>query len=211
MADDPGLGWHLKTGELIAQSEEVLRIDPFLAAAVGANQYGAPLQPREWICDQWLSDLIFRNLFALGGWPLLCSSVVGLFVVALWGCGVASAQRRGAGALASTVAGLLAFKVAQVHLIVRPVVFSIVLFAVVIRIIQLLQARRVCSSGFYARTAGGVFVLFMLWANLHPAFVLGLMLLVLWLLSTLPLFGGGGSAWKLPTLLLLAGSVGSVI
>ncbi len=51
-ANDPGVGWHLATGDYILKNFSIPFIDPFLGGQEG----------RAWICDQWLADLILSAI-----------------------------------------------------------------------------------------------------------------------------------------------------
>jgi hypothetical protein len=183
MASDPGLGWHLKTGALIASNQEIPREDPFLALALEPNPFGAPTSARAWVSDQWLGDLILHQLFVFGGWPLLYSSVVGVFLIAFWGVTCDGLLRRGSTALSVVCAGLLAWKAGQVHMIIRPVVFSVLFFAAVLQLVRSLQASRTWAAGQGWRRVLAVSGLFIVWANIHPAFVLGLGVLGGWFIA----------------------------
>jgi hypothetical protein len=183
MASDPGLGWHLKTGALIASNLEIPREDPFLALALEANPFGAPTSARAWVCDQWLGDLILNQLFIFGGWPLLYSFVVGVFLIAFWGVMCDGLLRGGVTTLSVVCAGLLAWKAGQVHMIIRPVVFSVLFFAVVLHLVRSLHARRTWAAGEVGRPMLAFSCLFIVWANIHPAFVLGLGVLGGWFIA----------------------------
>ncbi len=165
MANDPGVGWHLKTGEVIAATAVVPRTDPFLAG-----------EARPWISDQWLSDLVFFRCYQYGGWPLvyaLCTMVFfGAFLVVLF----PAIRAETGSAVIAAFSVLLGFKIAQVHFIVRPVIFSFLFFAIEYRI--LLSARRIISQGRHPYLLYfSLIPLMALWANMHPSFVMGGLLL----------------------------------
>ena len=174
IADDPGLGWHLADGALITSTGRVPVADPFLAPAKVANPYVPVDAPRKWVNDQWLSDVILFNLYSLGGWPLLYGVVAALFLVAYFGILGDGLTKSGQGGILVILATLIAFKVGQVHLIVRPVIFSIFLFPLVLRRVTALMKRVDISWREIGRESMVLCPLFVLWANLHPAFVNGL-------------------------------------
>ena len=58
---DPDFWWHLRTGQLIVQTQSIPHIDPF-----SFTKTGAP-----WITHEWLSELFIYKLFQLGGYGLL--------------------------------------------------------------------------------------------------------------------------------------------
>ena len=177
MADDPGLGWHLRTGAFVLKEGSVPRIDPFLA--LPRSEAAATSSPRQWVADQWLSDTVLQSLYSWGSWPLVYAVTIGLFTVAFWGVVLTTAYSASGSALSSLVATALAWKVAQVHLIVRPVLASIVLFAVIAGRVRRLAVQSPTSKADAIREGLVMCSLFALWANLHPAFVLGLAIIAL--------------------------------
>jgi len=58
---DPDFWWHLRTGQLMEQTREILRADPF-SWTVAA---------KPWITHEWLSELLFSTLFKIGSYQLL--------------------------------------------------------------------------------------------------------------------------------------------
>lgn len=167
-ADDPGVGWHLKTGELVWNSRTIPRVDPFLAS-----------ERRVWIADQWLSDLLLFAGYRRGGWELLYVTLAGVWLVTFFGILFRAVRIELGSVLASLVAVLLAFKCAQVHFILRPVVFSILCFTCAYVTIRDISRRESVSARALVVPGGFLVALFALWSNLHPAFVLGLVLVLM--------------------------------
>jgi len=164
-ADDPGVGWHMATGELIATVGRIPTEDPFLSVR------------RLWICDQWLGDLIFFKLFRLGGWPLLYASLTVVYTISFFGIlyfGIASLT---GAALSVSLATFISFKLGLVHFILRPVILAFPLMAWVV-----LWTNR--PPPIRLRLVGPA-LLFFVWAQVHPSFVLGLLLLLLRNVATL--------------------------
>src|SRR4051812_6033443 len=65
---DPGLGWHLRTGEWIVNNSTLPSSDLFLN----------PVGQGKWICNQWLADVLIWKVFQAGGWPLLHLMTAGI-------------------------------------------------------------------------------------------------------------------------------------
>ena len=167
-ANDPGVGWHLKTGELILNAEFPF-FDPFLASDV----------PRAWISDQWLSDVILFGLFNFAGYPLLYA-LLSIFFLALFFWYSWKELRSFSGfSIASTIAVLFAFKLSQIHFILRPVIFSFGFFAFLY--FFLLKKDFV----FSLKNKLVLFLVFLLWANIHPSFVLGFVLFGVYFIASL--------------------------
>lgn len=179
IADDPGIGWHLQNGKRIYEFGVIPHTDPFLAIAREDNRYAPVGEGRAWVSDQWLSDGIFHKLFVLGEWPALYALVVGLFVIAYFGIAGDGLRRGGQGWILVLLATVCAFKMGQVHMIVRPVIFSLALFPIVLRrAVALMSRDRVSWEGF-GKECLALIPLFVGWANLHPAFVYGLLVIAI--------------------------------
>jgi hypothetical protein len=89
--------------------------------------------------------------------------------------------------LLAGIAVLAACKVAQIHFLLRPVVLSFLLFGTVyLLILALIKSWQHQSVWWQRRRYCWVLpLLFAFWANLHPFFLLGLILLALWPISIL--------------------------
>lgn len=184
-ADDPGVGWHLANGELILRSWRVPHLDPFLG--------GVP--PRPWVSDQWLGDVIFAALMHIGSWSLVYALLTAIYFLTFFGVlyGGLSRCRPAVSAIGALCAILIAFKAAQIHFILRPVVFSFLGFAIVYRFV--LHAER--EGTVHVRDGLVLGLLFLVWANVHPAFILGLVALGSLPAALLIRMLGGGAQAKL--------------
>jgi hypothetical protein len=164
-ADDPGVGWHLKTGEFVWISTSAPRFDPFLAS-----------ESRPWVADQWLSDLLLFSVYRAGSWRALYVGLAGVWLVTFFGVLHRAVRVQIGSSLASVVAVLLAFKCAQVHFILRPIIFSIFLFTCTLVTARKLSRLDSLPAGSLVLPGSFLIALFVLWSNIHPAFVLGLIL-----------------------------------
>ena len=191
IADDPGLGWHLANGSLIAATHTIPTTDPFLAPTLISNPYVEVGQHRPWINEQWLGDFALFELFSRGGWPLVYGVIAGLYLIAYFGFAADSLRRGGEGLVLVLLGVVLAFKLGQIHLIVRPVLFSIVLFSAFIGRCRVLLTRDEWSWSWTARQALVLSGMIALWANIHPGFVYGFAVLGMATVS-LALSGGAG-------------------
>lgn len=175
-ADDPGVGWHFASGAWIVNHLAVPFTDPFLASPF----------PRPWVSDQWLTDVVFYLVLSRAGWAPLYALVIVIFVATFLLVLHRSILRETKLFIPSALAAVLVFKIAQIHFILRPVIVSFFLFAIVYVSLRELWTKLASGDEFTAllRRKGIVFiVLFMLWSNLHPSFVLGLILLGAFVLS----------------------------
>jgi hypothetical protein len=163
---DADTGWHIRNGQLMLQTHAITRSDPFSSTRGGQPWY-------DW---EWLSDLILagiHHVLGLNGVVFFTAALVAsIFALLLHG-----AMRRGGTLPISITLVLLALVVSTVHLLARPHVVSW-LFALVW--FDLLDS---ASCGKDDGRAFWLPVLMVLWVNLHGGFLLGLMLLGIYLLG----------------------------
>lgn len=160
LAGDPGVGWHLATGRMIAESGSVPHFDPFLFAGEGLP----------WVANQWLADVVLWSALHWGGWPALHLLTLFLFLFTFFGVIAPLLKQSSPGVLQLFLVMLLVVLSGAVQLFVRPVIFSFLLFAVCYRIV------RGWALGRPWPMRGGIWLLpplFLAWANFHPAFPLG--------------------------------------
>jgi hypothetical protein len=159
--NDPGVGWHLKTGELISVSRELPTSDPFLFTSAD----------KSWISNQWLSDVIFYQVHTAGGWLALKIFCVCLIFIAFFVILYPLLLTTKARPLIVLGVWLLCLMQASVQWFCRPVLFSFLLFSLVFSLLQRVDNAKKIQNLFFILP-----VIFVIWANLHPGFVLGLML-----------------------------------
>jgi hypothetical protein len=165
-ADDPGLGWHLVNGEAIRTSFHIPHVDTLLSIE------------RPWVSDQWLADYFFAVVMHYAGWPGLYIVGFILFFTA-WYLAVSSATQQTASVLALFVALYITMNLMSVHAVLRPVLWSFIFFIVQVRGIHAMLKERSVALRTYVGTA----LLYVCWANMHPSFLLGIVLLGIVLLT----------------------------
>jgi hypothetical protein len=153
--------WHLRTGQLIFTTHAVPHTDPFSFTAAG----------RPWVAHEWLSELLMYLLYRLGGYPpilLVFSAVTALaYGLMAW---------RSAGAPQTRIFALvMAVWCAHPTFSIRPQTFSLLLFAL---FYVLLDAHRRSGS---VRPLMLLPPLMLLWVNLHGGYILGPVLILLFL------------------------------
>lgn len=158
VAKDPGTTWHLATGKWISEHQRVPNVDPFLSIE------------RPWISDQWLSDLIFYKIYTLYGWEGLYFLVFLIFSIIIFFILLPKLFKETNSIFLSVFFAFLSVKMLQVHYLIRPVIFSFLLFALLIWHIH--SWHRDKKIKVYLAP-----LLLLLWAQLHPSFVLGFALL----------------------------------
>lgn len=187
---DPDFFWHLTAGQLISETGKIPATDPF-----SFTWFGRPWTPHEWLSEL----LIYRLFFAVGRIGALLA--FGLFPVAIFGTLAAALARQGARAFALGMPFALGAFVLIGYVTLRPQAVSWLLLAVLIWF--LLAARPE-----HPRRMLLLVPLFVLWANLHGLYVIGLGVVGLYALFTLagrtPMSPAKG--WCLAT---LAGVIGA--
>ena len=167
LAQLPGavdLAYHLKVGQLMVAGHAVPRTDVLAWTTAG----------RPWLDQNWGAQLVLYDIWRLGGFPLL--TIVGAaLTVAAWALVAAACRRRTANLrlIAGTV--LAGYAVAAAAFSVRPQLFSLLLFAAELYLLEVARTR--------PRVALAIPLLMPLWANLHGAFVVGIGLLAVEVLA----------------------------
>lgn len=204
-ADDPGVGWHLKVGESILRDG----IFPFRERFIAGPAAGKP-----WIADQWLADALFFKLYDRGGYLYLYA---GLAIVYFWsflGFFLPAVRRITGSHIASCFAVLFAFKISQVHFILRPTVLSFAFFiplcVVISKIYELKNIKGAIRRPFILLPA-----MFAVWANTHGGFSLGLILILCLPLGLIldRLMGERSGDWELEksAMLIFAACLGATL
>ena len=158
---DPDLWWHLKTGELILK-QGVPKVDPFSFTVTG----------KPWVAHEWLSEVILRLLFGLGGLPalMIAFALFGIFIF-----GFVYRLCPGKPFLAGTLT-FLAFFASRYLWGPRPQIFNILMMAVFMWLLQSVRAGTLSRKWLYALVP-----LTMLWVNLHSGYVLGIGVMLIFL------------------------------
>ncbi len=155
--------WHLKSGQIILQTGSIPTTDVFSYTAAG----------KTYVLQNWLGEIVFYLIYKAGGPALviffntllLVATIVPVYILCLRG-----ASNNRAAVLAACLAAVpLAFQGN-----IRPQVFSFVLFAWFYFVLVEYQKRKHNLLWLLP-------LLIVLWVNLHGGFVLGLILLLLFL------------------------------
>jgi hypothetical protein len=157
------LAYQVRAGQLMIDSDSILRVDLFTFSAAG--------QP--WTNQQWLAQILLGALFRVGGWPLLAILHAAL-VAAAFGLLLAAARARGASPRVAAWITIAAFLVATPALGMRPQLVGLVLFALTL---WLVSVRHCWRAAIWL-----VPVVAVVWANVHGSFVLSPLVVALaWL------------------------------
>ncbi len=164
---DASIGWHIRNGDLMLQSHAITRTDPFSVTMGG--------QP--WYAWEWLYDLViagFHHWAGLNG-VVFFSAVI---IAATFALTLRLALKRGADLPLAVVLLALALGASTIHLLARPHVLSWLLTVIWF---ELLDSSADSPEG--NQRLWWLPVLTLLWVNLHGGFVVGLVLLGLYVVG----------------------------
>ncbi len=156
-ASDPGVGWHIRTGQWIIEQKAVPLIDPFL---------GGPV--RTWVCDQWLSDALLFLLYRAGSWPLIYLFLGATYFFTYFGVLLSLVERRSGTFAPAALSVFFAMKVGFIHFLLRPTIFGFLFFATELYLLEPLFTYGTSKKRLYWLP-----LLFLFWTNMHGSFVLG--------------------------------------
>ena len=148
------LAYQVRAGDEILPTGALPAVDTWTFTVAGTP----------WVDQQWLAQVVLAAGHAIGGWELLAVLRAAL-VVAASGLMVATALERGAAPRTAAILALAGFAIAAPAMALRPQLFGIVLFALLIWLVAIRERR--------PRAIWVAPVLIVLWANLHGSFVLG--------------------------------------
>ena len=159
---DPDFWWHLKTGQLIAQTRTIPHVDVFSYTRLG----------KEWVTHEWLSEVFIYGVFRLSGFAGLIVVFAGLITVSFWITYLRFRQRVSNPVIAVFALVLGAAATTQ-SWAVRPQILSLVFVSIFLYILD----------GYYyeksTRAIWWLVPLTILWVNLHAGFLIGLALIAL--------------------------------
>jgi hypothetical protein len=162
---DAGIGWHIRTGQLILATHVIPHVDPFSSSMAG----------HAWFAWEWLFDVIvgwLDSAAGLNGVVLFAALIIA--TIFAWTFGLL--LRRGTNIFVALALVLLAAAAATIHFLARPHVLTWLLTVLWFWILE--------SSFGSRRTAHGqtwlpwiLPPLMLLWVNLHGGFLIGFALL----------------------------------
>lgn len=165
LLSDAGIGWHIRNGERMLATHAVTRTDPFSSTMSG--------QP--WYAWEWLYDLAIARIHdacGLNGVTFVTALLIALTVAAVFRI----ALRRGASLPVGVTLIILATFSSAIHFFARPHVLSWLLTVVWFCILD---------SSQHTRRLFWLPVLTLVWANLHGGFLLGFVLLGIYLADSM--------------------------
>ncbi len=163
---DADTGWHIRNGELILATHSITRVDPF----------SSTMQGKAWYAWEWLYDV---GIAAIHHWGGLNGVVfVSALIIALtFALTFRFALARGGTMAGTLLLSVLAMGGAAIHFLARPHLLSWLFTVIWFHLLD--------SSPTSPRKLFWLPAMMLLWVNLHGGFVLGFVLLGIYLLPNL--------------------------
>ncbi len=158
-AVDSDYGWHIANGRHLLDGQLFAGVDTYSWTAPGAT----------WIAHEWLTEGLMAFLNDSVG-PTANSLLAGTLAALALLLVVARLRGRGFGTPIALIAGAIALLDVGTILSVRPLVVEVIAVALLLWILDVWRAARWSNR----RLLVSVGVLFLVWANAHGSFVLGL-------------------------------------
>jgi hypothetical protein len=165
-AGDGDLGRHITSGSVILATGQIPTQDLF-----SHTMSGALLYPKE-----WLSQVLFAVAFRIAGLNGI-AWLTALILAATYGFLAIGLRRLGVNLAVTLAGGLIASAVGSLHALTRPHILSWLLFTLFLLVLE--DYRRTSRR----RTLWLLLPLMVAWANLHGAFIYGLVLIALYFIG----------------------------
>jgi hypothetical protein len=162
---DASTGWHLVTGQYIIDNLRVPHRDLI--------SYTFPDKP--WVAYEWLFDAVAALLVRAGGLPLL-AVVIASAIAFLFALLYRDARRAGLQFQIALVVTLVGAVASSVHWLARPEIFTFFGVYIFARCLEALHRNQVSAPAAAAALGATMLV----WANAHPAFILGLGMILIY-------------------------------
>ena len=190
---DSDFWWHVLTGQYIVEKHALPVPDPFAWTTASAHDaYPGEARTRHFnLTHEWLAQVIFYGVWRAGGIPAIVAARA-LTLTAF--CAVVGllAWRRRASFYGSVAAALAAAVVAQPFALDRPYLFTWLLLAATMAILEFRRALWLLPP------------LFIVWANCHSGYFLGWVVLGAWCAESLVLRKRDVALWIVSGLSVLA-------
>jgi hypothetical protein len=169
---DAGIGWHIRTGQLILATHKIPRTDPFSSTMAG----------KPWFAWEWLYDVIVGGLDA----AMQLNGVVwfnAVLIAAVFAGTFHWLMKRGANVLVAVILVLLAISASMIHFLARPHVVSWLLTLAWFAILDASERDAFNGHSRRNRSTWILPLLMLVWVNLHGGFIFGFILLGIYWLS----------------------------
>lgn len=158
--EDPGVGRHLRTAEVILESGQIPRTDP-----LSYTKSGEP-----WFDFEWAFETTVGELYRAGGLPLVCAFGYAIFATTILGIYRTLLQSKLPMGTVLLVTGIT-FCTLYMHFSARPVLFTYLFMTLVVEVWRRHPQPRRQDWLFLP-------VIFVAWANLHAGWLAALIFLI---------------------------------
>src|SRR5262245_49796301 len=169
---DSDTGWHIRHGETILRTWALPSGDYF-----SYTNYGKPWFSWEWLADVLLA--LIHRYAGLNGIAFWANATFALTFTLLFSW----TARRGGNVLVCLLFSRVAGFAAAVHWLARPHLFSMLLVLFWYMLLERIQEQGSSGDGRLGRSAWLMPPLMVVWTNLHGAFVIGIVLLLIYSLG----------------------------
>ena len=174
LLSDCDTGWHIRTGEWIIANGWVPMRDIF--------SFTKPGDP--WFAWEWLSDVLFAKLNALGG--LQAVAMFAILLLSVTFAALFLLVRRKSNAIVAIAITMLAATASSIHWLARPHLFTLFFLVLFYAALEQVQDGRTRLLGVPILVALPVVTI--LWTNLHGGFFVGALMILAY---------GGGETLRL--------------
>jgi hypothetical protein len=164
LLSDCDTGWHIRTGEWIIANGWVPMRDIF-----SFSKPGAP-----WFAWEWLSDVLFARLNALGG--LQTVVMFSILMLSLTFTALFLLVRRKSNPIVAIAVTMLAAAASSIHWLARPHLFTLLFLVLFYAALEQVQEGRTRLLGVPILAALPVVTI--LWTNLHGGFFVGTLMIL---------------------------------
>jgi len=177
---DADIGWHIRNGELILRTHAITRADPFSSS----------MQGKPWYSWEWLYDVgaaAAHEWAGLNGVVLISAIIIAFTLALLFRLSLA----RGANVVITLVFLVFTFAATAIHLFARPHILSWLLLLIWFQILDSAQPHlplvlaRPEAISYNHKRLFLLPLLMLFWVNVHGEFLLGFVLLGIYLISGL--------------------------
>ncbi|MFZ0815997.1 MAG: hypothetical protein WAM78_10785 [Candidatus Sulfotelmatobacter sp.] len=166
---DAGIGWHIRTGQLILSTHSIPRVDPFSSTMAG--------QP--WFAWEWLYDLLIGGLDTVAGLnAVVLFTAVIIATTFTWTLRLL--LRRNTNFLLALILMLLAASASMIHFLARPHVVSWLFTVAWFWILESSEERHCEPVSNPSQFLWLLPILMVVWVNLHGGFLVGFVLLAIY-------------------------------
>jgi hypothetical protein len=164
LLSDCDTGWHIRTGEWILANGWVPMRDMF-----SFSKPGAP-----WYAWEWLSDVLFARLNAIGGLQAVVMFAIVLLSITF--TGLFLLVRRKSNPILAIVVTMLAAAASSIHWLARPHLFTLFFLVLFYAALEQVREGRTRIGGLPVLAALPVITI--LWTNLHGGFFVGVLMIM---------------------------------